>query len=119
MCRMLIHNIQFILVFDQPVGLKQLPDDPVLLRASSVKNSGEAAARVICSPAGCFLQRSAGGTDSSRFGNGSKDSRTMVLSGCCGTYGSNAGAFLMAQAKPQEKPVFPESEAGDAAVGFH
>ena len=27
--------------------------------------------------------------------------------------------FLMAQAKPQEKPVFPESEAGDAAVGFH
>ena len=27
--------------------------------------------------------------------------------------------FLMAQAKPQEKPVFLESEAGDAAVGFH
>jgi len=30
MCCMLIHNIQFILVFDQPVGLKQLSDDPVL-----------------------------------------------------------------------------------------
>lgn len=71
-----------------------MSDDAVLLRASSVKNSGEAAASVICSPTGCFFGISAGEAVSSRFGNGSKDSRTMVLSGCCGTYGSNAGAFF-------------------------
>ena len=95
-----------------------MSDDAVLLRASSVKNSGEAAASVICSPTGCFFGISAGEAVSSRFGNGSKDSRTMVLSGCCGTYGSNAGVFLMAQAK-HRRNRFPESEAGDAAVGFH